>query len=166
MTRWKEKTKPGLSTVMLLLALTCAAATAQDVKSTTDIAVVVNAQNPETNISKTTLRKILLGEQHSWSNKSGIDLVLREPGNSAREAVLGGVAGMNEKEYKDYWFAKIYRGEATSEPLSVPSDGLASEYVSSKSGAIAFMPGTDVRKDAKVLKVDGLLPGAPGYALK
>jgi len=166
MTRWKEKTNLGLSTVMLLLALTGAATVAQDIKSTADIAVVVNAKNPETNISKATLRKILLGEQHSWSNKTGIDLVLREPGNSARDAVLGGVVGMNDKEYKDYWFAKVYRGEVASEPLSVPSDGLASEYVSSNSGAIAFMPGTDVRKDAKVLKVDGLLPGTPGYALK
>jgi hypothetical protein len=62
--------------------------------------------------------------------------------------------------------ATVFRGEAAFEPLTVPSSALASEFVATHRGAMAFVLGTDLRGDLKVLEVDGLLPGGPSYALR
>jgi hypothetical protein len=45
------------------------------------------------------------------------------------------------------------------------SNGMASEAISSIGGAITLLQVKDVRGKGKILKVDGLLPGQPGYPL-
>jgi hypothetical protein len=139
---------------------------AQDVKRTNDIAVVVNSTNPIDNLSLSDLGKILRGDRRFWNNKVAVVMVLRPAGAPDREHVLSAAAHMNDTEFKEHWIGKVFRGEAPSEPLTVPSHGLASEFVSTNAGALSFMPGTDVRADLKVLKIDGRLPGQAGYPLK
>ena len=139
---------------------------AKDVKLTTDIAVLVNSQNPVNNVSLAALRKPLLGEQRAWSNKVSVALILRESGSREREVPLRVAAQMTEAQFKEYWLVRIFRGEASAEPLSVPSNGLASEYVSTNTGGLTFAQGTNVRRDLKVLKVDGQSPGDADYPLK
>jgi hypothetical protein len=43
---------------------------------------------------------------------------------------------------------------------------MATELISVIPGAIAFIPQTDVKDGLKVVKIDGHLPGEPGYPLK
>jgi hypothetical protein len=138
----------------------------EEIKRTSDIAVVVHPQNTLTDIKLSMLRRVLLGEQSQWGNHFSIVLVLRFAGTREQDAVLHKVVQMTDSQFKSHWVAKVFRGEATSEPLTVPSSGLASEYVASHPGAIAFLQGTDIRKDIKVLKVDGINPGADNYPLR
>ena len=135
-------------------------------KGTGDIAVVVNIRNDANELSSSDLRGILLGERRFWKNRQPLQLILREPGTRERDAVITSLLQMNNAEYNEHWRTKIFRGEASQGPLSVPSNGMASQYVFDTPGGITFVAGRNLRPDLKVLKIDGKMPGEPGYVLR
>jgi hypothetical protein len=71
----------------------------------------------------------------------------------------------SESEYKQYWTAQVVRGEADAEVFVSPSLGMVIEAVRVLPGAIGLVSVGDLKPGVKVIKVDGLLPGAPGYPL-
>jgi hypothetical protein len=153
--------KPRATPLLLGLAflLLTSQATAQ-----VAIAVVVNPANPITNISHGDLRKIFAGEKHSWPHGQPIKLIERGPGCIERIVLLRLLA-MSESEYKQYWTAQVFRGDADAEPLTVPSVGMQKEAMALFPGAISLVNAKDVKPGMKVIQVDGLLPDAPGYPL-
>ena len=157
-----------LSTVIILLSLLSVglAETLNSFKSTDDIAVVVNEKNSVSAVTMSDLRRILLGERKFWKGNSPVQLVLRDPGTPERDKVIGLSLKMNDAEFDKYWRTMVFRGEASAEPLAVPSNGMATEYVADRPGAITFVVGRNLRPDLKVLKVDGKYPGEAGYPLK
>jgi hypothetical protein len=84
------------------------------VAQTGDVAVVVNDKNPVDNLSRPELRKIFAGEKRSWPGSLPIKLFVRTPGARERATLLR-LLGMSESEYKEYWTAKVFRGEAQTE---------------------------------------------------
>ena len=132
----------------------------------TDIAVIVNPGNPVGNLSTAELRKIFAGEKRSWPGGNPIKLVVRSPGCHERMSLLR-LLGMSESDYKQYWKAQIFRGEADAEPMTLPSFGMVKEAVTALSGAIGLVEAQSIRPEMymKVIKVDGHLPGDAGYPL-
>jgi len=132
----------------------------------TDIAVIVNPGNPVGNLSTAELRKIFAGEKRSWPGGNPIKLVVRSPGCHERMSLLR-LLGMSESDYKQYWKAQIFRGEADAEPMTLPSFGMVKEAVTALSGAIGLVEAQSIRPEMymKVIKVDGRLPGDAGYPL-
>ena len=131
-----------------------------------DIAVLVNSSNPIVNLSLNDLRKILGGDKRTWPGGGPVKLIVRQSG---RERVLMlHLLGISEGDYKQYWTAKVFRGDADSEPTVVPSFGMTKEAVKLYSGALALADSQEVKPgmDVKVVKVDGHLPGEDGYPLK
>jgi hypothetical protein len=61
----------------------------------------------------------------------------------------------------------VFRGEADSGPVDVPSSGLASGLVASRSGALSNLCADRLPRDGsvKVVKVDVKLPGEENYPL-
>ncbi|MFZ0760200.1 MAG: hypothetical protein WAM69_09640 [Candidatus Sulfotelmatobacter sp.] len=153
----------GTATVLLLgLALLFfAPGTAAQ---TGDMAVVVSSDNPTANLSLGELRKIFAGAKHSWPGGQAIKLVTRDPGCPERLALLKLLA-MSESEYKQYWTAQVFRGEADAEPLIVPSAGMQREALKAFPGAISLVSFRNLKPGMKMIKIDGLLPGAAGYPL-
>jgi hypothetical protein len=129
-----------------------------------DVAVVINPNNPATNITMAELRKIFAGEKRSWEHGLRIKLIVRSPGSYERLALLK-LLGMSEIEYKQYWAAQIFHGDADSEPFASPSIGMQKEAMAVFPGAISLVIAQDVKPGMKVLKVDGRVPGAPGYTV-
>ena len=72
---------------------------------------------------------------------------------------------MTEPQFKQFWIAKIFRAETAIPPKIVYSSDSTNQLVESVPGAIAFMVASDVRPGLKVVRVDGHLPGEPGYPL-
>lgn len=70
---------------------------------------------------------------------------------------------MSESEYKQHWIAQVFHGEAQAEPVALFSNGMQKEAIGAFPGAIALVTLGDVKPAMKVLKVDGHLPGEPGY---
>jgi phosphate transport system substrate-binding protein len=128
------------------------------------IAVIVNPDNPVTNLSLADLRRIFSGEKRAWPGGTPIKLIVRGPGAPEREALLR-LLGISEGQYKEFWTTQVFRGEAESEPIAVPSFGMEKEAITALRGGIAMVEANKVKPDMKVVKIDGLLPGEPGYKL-
>jgi len=131
-----------------------------------DVAVIVNPLNPVESISLAELRNIFTGEKQNWNGSLPVFAVVRAPQSHEREVLLDRVLKMTDSEYKQYWVKKVYSGEAHREPLTLMSNGMQLEAVRADRGCIALISMQDVRQGVKVLKVDGHLPGTPGYRLK
>jgi hypothetical protein len=129
-----------------------------------DVAVVVNANSRLTNISLVDLRKIFAGEKRTWPGGVPIKLIIRASGRHERFVLLR-LLGMTENEYKQYWSAQTFRGEAESEPFAAPSLGMTLEAIRIFPGAITLIDVQDVKPGIKVIKVEGHMPGESGYAL-
>jgi phosphate transport system substrate-binding protein len=152
-----------MKTSMSIRLLSCLLAVLmQSPVANQDIAVVVNAKNPVSNVSRSELRKIFAGEKRTWAGGLSIKIITRAP-ESYERIVLLRLLGMSEREYKQYWIGQVFQGDAQAEPAAVFSNGMQKEAISSFVGAIALIDTKDVKPGMKVLKVDGHLPGELGY---
>lgn len=129
-----------------------------------DIAVVVNQDNPIEKLSYSDLRKIFAGERRTWAGRTVVRVVVRPPGTRERDALLR-LLQMDETDYEQYWTAKVYRGEAQFPPVVLSSVGMTREAIVTYPGAIALIEANDIKPGMKVLKIDSHLPGEPGYPL-
>ena len=93
-------------------------------------------------------------------------LLIRAPVARERNVVLKIIYQMSETQFKQYWIAKIFRAESALAPKVVYSNDMANDLVTAVPGAIAFIDAREVRSGAKVVRVDGHLPGEPGYPLR
>jgi ABC-type phosphate transport system substrate-binding protein len=131
-----------------------------------DMAVIVNPSTPVSDLSLAEVRKVFRGDRQYWTKDVPVVLLIRAPQSRERSVILKTLYGMSESQFKQYWIAKIFRAEATTAPKIVYSNDMATELISVIPGAIAFIPQTDVKDGLKVVKIDGHLPGEPGYPLK
>ena len=154
--------------IIVLLSASTGLAGAPDtsVASGTRIAVIVNGENPVEQLSLADLQRILLGERRSWSARIPVVLMMRNEESRERILLLRKVCHMTDAEYHQYWTGKIFRGDVTSEPVSLPSIGTALNFVSSIKGGISFIDAASVKPGIKVMRIDGRLPGEQGYPLQ
>lgn len=148
----------------VLAAMTVLAWIPQTAAQAGDIAVVVNPNSRLTNISLVDLRRIFAGEKRTWPGGVPIKLIIRAPGSHERVVLLK-LLGMSESEYKQYWSAQMFRGEAEAEPFTAPSFGMLLEATKVFPGAITLVGTHDVKPGMKVIKLDEHMPGEPGYEL-
>jgi hypothetical protein len=154
----------GRSILILLLTFMAVLAFAPPAAAQGDVAVIVPPENPITNLSRGDLRKLLNGEKRIWPNGVPVKIIVRAPGCRERAALLK-FLNQSESEYKQYWTAQVVRGEADAEPFVSPSVGMVLEAVRVLPGAISLVYLGDLKPGVKVVKIDGLLPGSPGYVL-
>jgi hypothetical protein len=138
------------------------AGSSSSVSQTSGVAVVVNEKNPINNLSTPELRKIFAGERHAWTGGTPVKLFVRAPGANERVVMLK-LLGMSESEYKHYWTAQVFRGEAQAAPVGLFSNGMQKEAILLYPGAVALVNVQDVKLGMKVVKVDGHMPTEPGY---
>lgn len=138
---------------------------AQTVRGSADIAVVVHPDTPVSDLTLSEVRQVLLGDRQYWNSKLPVVLLIRAPVARERDVVLHVIYQMTEAQFKQYWVAKIFRAEAASPPKIVYSNDMQYELVSGLPGAIAFMDARNVRPGLKILRVDGHLPGDRDYPL-
>jgi len=160
--------KRAVAILVIMISLTMAVqcpSSAQTARGG-DIAVVVNPDTPVNDLSLSEVRKVLLGERQYWNSKLPVTLLIRAPVARERDVVLRVIYQMSEAQFKQYWVAKIFRAEAASPPKIVYSNDMQYELVTAIPGAIAFVDARAVRPGAKVLRVDGHLPGDKNYPLR
>ncbi len=151
--------------LLLLVLLNSALVLSQTAKGGGDIAVVVNPATPVSDMSLAEVRKVFLGEKQYWTTNMPVTLLVRAPVAREREVVLKKIYQMSESQFKQYWVAKIFRSETVSAPKIVYSEDMTAQLIQVIPGSIAFMDAKSVPAGLKVVKVEGRLPGEPGYAL-
>src|SRR5882724_5258236 len=159
---WKFAFRAFALSCLCLALLKPLAAQRHDV----DIAVVVHPDTPISNLSLAEVRKVFLGDRQYWTTNIPVVLLIRAPVARERNVVLKIIYQMSESGFKQYWIAKIFRAESATAPKVVYSNDMANQLVTAIPGAIAFIDSKDVKPGAKVLRVDGHLPGEPGYPLR
>lgn len=130
------------------------------------IAIVVNRSNPVENLSFPELRKIFLGEQIHWSNGRRITVVMLEPGNSERQAVLVQIYKMGEKDFNSHFLHGMFTGEIHAAPKALPSSAEVLKFVLNVPGAIGYVKAPEVNDSVKVIRVESRLPSEKDYLLR
>jgi hypothetical protein len=151
----------GLACLMLGICATIVAQT-----NSIDVAVVVHPDTPVSDLSLADVRKVFLGDRQYWTSNLPVVLLIRAPVARERNVVLKIIYQMSETQFNQYWIAKIFRAESALGPKVVYSNDMANDLVTAVPGAIAFIDAREVRSGAKVVRVDGHLPGEPGYPLR
>jgi phosphate transport system substrate-binding protein len=132
-----------------------------------ELAIIVNKANPNDNLSFSELREYFLAEKGNWSSGAGkVRVIMREPGDPEREAVLRLIYDMNEKDFNSYFLGKKFRGEILEEPRLRTSTPDMIKTISNVPGAIGYVRADEVDASVKVIRVDGLAPGDAGYKIK
>ena len=131
-----------------------------------DIAVVVHPDVAVDNLPLAELRRMLLGDREFWPSGVRVTLLLRAPIAKERDVAVQQVCGMSEAQFRQHWIAKVFRAETPNSPKIVYSAEMALDQVSRVPGALTFVAASAVGRGVKVLKIDGKLPGQPGYPLR
>ncbi len=131
-----------------------------------DLAVVVNKANSVSNLTKSQLRKLVLGEQGSWPGGAKVTVALRSPGSPERSGVLKVVCRMSEDDYTQHSMHSDFTGESITPPRILSSNAAIRQFVASSPGAVGFIPLKDVNDSVKVISVDGVAAGEADYKIK
>jgi ABC-type phosphate transport system substrate-binding protein len=132
---------------------------------TSDVAMVANPVTPVDSLTLGEARRIFLGEQTTWSPALPVILLLGEPRTHARSVALRTVYRMSEPEFNQYWIVRMFRGETNGGPKTVSSNVVA-QLVRQLPGCVTFVDAAEITTGMKVIRIDGKLPGDPGYPLK
>ena len=138
---------------------------ARQAPDSSDMAVIVHPDVPVTDLTRADLRRVLLGDREYWAPGLRIVLYIRAPIARERDVAIQGVCQMTEAQFRQYWIAKVFRAESATGPKIAYSSDMAGEQVTRTAGAIAIVPASQVPKGAKVVRIDGKLPGQAGYKL-
>jgi hypothetical protein len=149
---------------LLLLSVTLLAPRTVD-SATSDVAVVVNSTVPVGDMSFTELRRVFLGDRQFWSSSLRISVLLHAPAARERDVLLKTVYEMSEAQLRQHWIGKVFRAEAPSAPQMFFSDEEIVQALAAIPGSIAAVDVTRIPRGLRVLKIDGRMPGEPGYRL-
>ena len=131
-----------------------------------DVAVIVHPGVPIDSLTLGELRRIVLGDRGFWPGSMRVSLMLRAPVAHERDVILRVVCQMTEAQFRQHWIAKVFRADAAIAPKIVYSSEMSVDMAAQIPGAITFVDASKVGRNAKVLKIDGLLPGEKGYVLR
>ena len=150
----------------LLGALFGVAPRAAHAQDSEPLAIVVNRSNPLNEISLGDLRRVFRGQRSRWSNGRRVTLVMRDTGAVERQAILKSVYGVAEAEYGRSYMQAVFSGETVDAPKTLASPNGVLRFVYNVPGAIGYVRARDADTSVKMLRVDGRLPGEPGYRME
>lgn len=168
--RTAQKQRAGLLKVLqvtLLSALLSCLMLSVSIRAASagDLAIIVNSSVDVDNLSLAEVRQIFLGDKQFWTDDLRVTLLVRAPVAHERDVVLKSIYRMTEAQFRQYWISKVFRAETPTGPKIVYSSDMAADLVEQIPGSITFIDVSQVPEGAKVLRIDGKLPGEKGYPL-
>jgi hypothetical protein len=130
----------SLRTISLAL-IACAGLHAQCVPG--GLAVVVPKTNPANSLSMAQLRKLVMGDVHTWPDKNKVMLVSTASEGAVFKCVLTSVVRMTPPEYKKYVMSAEFRGDEPAHVRVVDSSA-AAVRTGSRLRRILFRSGSKV----------------------
>jgi hypothetical protein len=134
--------------ILLLTLASAACAIAQQ-----SFTVVVNKDNPATSISKSQLRKMILGDTSAWPNGAKVVIYLGPAGDGPRTAALKEVCGMSESDFSHQALQASFSGGAKATVKTVPAAALRN-VVALTPGALGIVEGATAGPGLKILPVE------------
>jgi phosphate transport system substrate-binding protein len=131
-----------------------------------DLVVIVNKSNTTSSLTKSQLRKLVLGEQDSWPGGKKVSVILRAPGQPERDGVLRTVCGMSENDFTQHLMHANFGGDTAAAPKALGSGAAVRQLVTTLPGGIGFVRVEEVNDSVKTVAVDGVAAGQPGYKIR
>ena len=131
-----------------------------------DLAIIVNKANPIEALTLAELRNVFLAERSRWPNGRRVTITMLDIGNPEREVVLRTVYRMREADFNRSFLRARFTGETTEEPKLLASPTNMVRFIFNAPGAIGYVRASSLDGSVKVLRIDGLAPGEPGYRIK
>jgi ABC-type phosphate transport system substrate-binding protein len=140
-----------------------------------DVAVIVNRSNPVEGLTMVQLRKIVLGQETTWTSGKKIAVLMTTPGQPERVGTLKIVCGMSETDFTLHfmrgavWASShvVSSGSPRPDPPKTVGSGVqVRQLVAGTADAVGFIKASQLDDSVKVITIDGSGPGQPDYRLK
>lgn len=148
------------------VALALALPSSSLAQTAADVAVAVQRDVPLDALTLPELRRIVLGDREFWPGSVRVTLLIRAPVSHERDVILKTVCQMTEAQFRQYWIGKVFRADTAVAPKIVYSSEMSVDLVNRVPGGITFVDSSSVSRTLKIVKIDGKLPGEPGYPLR
>lgn len=130
------------------------------------IAIIVNKNNPVDELSLDELKSIFLGNDMYFDNDMPIVVCEFEPDKN--DFCLK-TYKFSAKRMTQHWFKRIFSGAVARPPKSFKSKDSLIDFVSENEQAIGYIAFSEIKSEEntsfKILKIDNKLPGKGGYIL-
>ena len=133
------------------------------------LAAVVHKSCGLDNVSTTDLRKMLLGDLRIWQDSRPIVLIEQPDESVVQQRMLRVLLRTDPAGYKRQLLAIQFQGNELPIIKILSADDNAIKFVWNLPGAIAVVDATTAAANSarvKVLRIDGKVPGEPGYPLQ
>ncbi len=130
------------------------------------LAIVVNPNNPTTDLTLPQLRAILLGERRWWAYQHRIVLAGMRRNTPEWQTVRRVIYKMNRRELDHYYLYQSFKGENPNQPTTMEAPADVKKFVINTRGGLGYLRASDVDDSVKVVRINGLLPGDDGYPLR
>jgi ABC-type phosphate transport system substrate-binding protein len=130
-----------------------------------NLAIIVNRANSIDNLSAAELRRIFLGARGHWPSGRRITIVMMEPGQPERAAVLRQICQMSENEFNNHFLHGLFTGEVLVSPKILASPVGVRKFVFNVPGAIGYLRISDVDSSIKIVSIDEHFPNDKAYPL-
>jgi ABC-type phosphate transport system substrate-binding protein len=128
---------------------------------------VVNRSNPVDTLTVQEVRMMLLGERSHWPDGSRITVVMREPNQPERDAVLQLVCKLDDRVYTRTILRAVFTGELRSVPKLLDTSAGVLRFIYNVPGAIGYVRASEVNQTVKIARLSAAAPGeAYGFTLK
>ena len=132
--------------------------------SATEVAIIVNRDNPTAELTLHEATRIFRQERQFWENGQRIYLVMQEAGSQEMAIVLNRIYGMrSHEELKKLWLTMIFREQLSTFPQVLDSNEAVKRFISQVPKAVGFVDAANPDGRVKILRIDGKLPGDSGY---
>lgn len=131
-----------------------------------DLAIVVNESSLLEDISSTELTKIFKAERTRSPGGFKFVIAVREKGSPENNAALQTVYHMTDAEFDKFFLQATFAGRIQEPPKQLSSSAAVRQFITLSPGAIGYLRASEVDDSVKVLKIDGKLPGDPGYPIR
>jgi len=128
-----------------------------------EVAIIVNKANKIETISAKDLKAIFSGEKARWPDGSKVQTLATSATMPEHKSAIKFLYGMSEPEFQKYCIHASFVGEPQRVPRDSGASGAVVGMVAATPGAVGFVRASAVTPTVKVLKVDGMAPGDPGY---
>jgi ABC-type phosphate transport system substrate-binding protein len=152
----------GSLVTMALLAAGMAGVSAQVKPASSTLTIIVNRQNPTVELTIGDLRRMFLGEVTHWPDGRRITVVMRNPGEPERNAMLRLICRMTERDFARQILHAEFKGEYHGGPKLLDTAAGVRRFLFNVPGAIGYVRDDELDGSVKALRIGGPIP-EPGF---
>lgn len=153
--------------VLVLGSLSAQAPAPGSAADAVPLVFIVNRKNPVESLSLADMRKLLLGERSHWPDGERVTVVMRQPKEPERDAVIRLACKLDDRDYSRMVLRSVFTGELRSPPKLLDTSAGVMRFVYNVPGAIGYIRAAEVDDTVKILRLSAAPTGSAfGFRLK